>query len=149
MSNIQAQQAQFMVFAQQRLHTLKDVMRQKQMNAETKLYYDLVLEEFKELQVAFDAYGKAVQEDEKLACLCDVADAVGDCAVVLMGLCNATGIPFHDVYQEIHRSNMTKFVQTEQGPRLLKRVDGKVVKPAGWIKPNLMNILKYKLVMGE
>lgn len=149
MINIQGKQAEFMVFAGQPLHKLRDVLKQKNLNPETRLYYDLCLEEIKELQLAFDEYGRAIQEDEKLACLCDVADAVGDLAVVMMGLCNSLGIPFDQVYQEIHRSNMNKFVQTPEGPKLLKRADGKVIKPNGWMKPNIMSVLKYALVMGE
>jgi hypothetical protein len=45
---------------------------------------------------------------------------------------------------------MNKFVKQEDGTyRILKRADGKIVKPKDWQRPDIMSILKYKLVIGE
>lgn len=149
MSNIQGKQAEFMVLAQQRIYTLREVLK-KGPNPQAELYMNLIEEEFDELQASFTKYSNTVREDERLAILCDVLDGVADMAVVLMGLCNSLGLPFDSAFHEVHRANMNKFVDRGDGVlTILKRADGKVIKPTGWTPPNIMSILKYRLVVGE
>lgn len=151
MSNIQGKQAEFMVMAGQRICTLREVLRANKPNPQAELYMNLIEEEFDELQAAFVRYSNAVREDERLAILCEVLDGVADMAVVLMGLCNSLGLPFDAAFHEVHKSNMTKFAMDEASGQLhiLRRADGKIIKPKDWTPPNLMSILKYKMVVGE
>lgn len=47
-----------------------------------------------------------------------IADALGDLAYVLFGAAVTYGIPLQEVFEEIHRSNMTKAVRKEGDTRL-------------------------------
>jgi predicted HAD superfamily Cof-like phosphohydrolase len=149
--NIQQRQAEFMIAAHQKLFALSEVLAEKHApSAQAKLYMDLIDEEYDELQKAFATYGDALREDEKLAALADLLDAVCDLSVVMMGLCNSLGLPFHAAFDEVHKSNMNKFVKNDDGTyTILKRTDGKVIKPKDWKKPNIIDILKYYLIRGE
>jgi len=150
MSNIQALQAEFMVAGQQKLNGLREILKERGPNKQAALYMNLIEEEFDELQKWFVVYANAVREDEKLAALCEVLDGICDLSVVLMGLCNSLGLPFDSAFLEVHKSNMNKFVPNEDGTyTILKRVDGKIIKPSTWQKPNIMSILKYRLIMGD
>lgn len=146
--NIQSKQGEFMAMSGQRIATLREVLRSKRVPADAALYMNLNYEEDAELKEWFDKYANAIREDEKLACLCELLDAICDSIVTRMGLCNALGLPFEAAYEEVHKSNMNKFVDTPEGPKILKRVDGKVIKPAHWKKPDLMSILRYHLIQG-
>lgn len=67
--------------------------------------------------------------------LVGVADGVVDCIVVLLGTANAYGIDIQPLWDEIHRTNMAK----ENGGI---REDGKVLKPVGWIPPDIKGLLE-------
>jgi predicted HAD superfamily Cof-like phosphohydrolase len=144
-------QAQFMIAGEQKVNRLTEVLAMKHLPAEATLYVNLITEEMqKEMEETFSKLEEAVYPDEKLAALCEVLDTICDSAVVLMGLANALGLPFGLAYEAVHRSNMNKFVKQEDGTyRILKRADGKIVKPKDWQRPDIMSILKYKLVIGE
>lgn len=147
--DIQSKQAEFMVAAGQQLVTLKQALQKKAATEQSVLYMNLCEEEFHELEAAFSKYDKAVREDERLACMADVADAVCDLAVVMMGLCNSMGIPFGACFEEVHRSNMSKCVKGDDGAyTVLKRADGKVIKPKDFVPPNLTLTLRYYLIRG-
>lgn len=149
--NPQAMQAQFMIAGEQKVRTLNEVLAMKHVPKEAYLYMNLITEEMqKEMDEVFKALENAVYPDEKLAALCEVLDAIADSVVVLMGLANSLGLPFAQAYELVHQSNMNKFVKQEDGTyRILKRADGKVVKPKDWKRPDIMSLLKYKLVIGE
>lgn len=66
--------------------------------------------------------------------LIEIADACVDLVVVVVGTAIAYGIPFSDVWDEVHRTNMAKV----SGP---VREDGKRLKPEGWKPPNIVRIL--------
>lgn len=69
----------------------------------------------------------------------ELADAIGDMLYVLMGTIVEHGLAdkIEEVFDEIHRSNMTKVVKG----KVKKREDGKIIKPESYEKPNLKNIL--------
>lgn len=69
----------------------------------------------------------------------EIADALGDILVIVLGTALAYGIPLRAVVEEIHRSNMTK-VDPETGAVEL-RADGKVLKPATYEPPRLGRVL--------
>ncbi len=80
------------------------------------------------LQEEFNEYLKAEREDN----IVEIADALGDIIYVALGTALVYGIPMEEVFDAIHRSNMTK----------IKNPDGgKVMKPEGWKAPDIASIL--------
>ncbi len=73
--------------------------------------------------------------------LTEVSDACADIIYVVVGLSLALGIPLNEIWTEVHKSNMEKF----HDGVLLKRADGKVIKPEGWKPPDIMGIIKSKM----
>ena len=71
--------------------------------------------------------------------LIEVADALGDMLYILCGTILAHGMQdkITEVFNEIHRSNMSKI---EDGV-VLRREDGKVQKGKNYFKPNIEQIL--------
>lgn len=83
----------------------------------------LIWEEFRELIEAFAVHDKF-----------SVADALGDLMYVIYGTACACGIPLDNVFDEIHRSNLTKV-----GPdgKVQMRDDGKIIKPSTYQPPEI------------
>ena len=79
-----------------------------------------------------DEYKKANKSQDMVK----IADALGDSLYLLLGNCVAHGIDIKRVFDEIHRSNMTK----EINPDL---VDGKAIKGEDYSPPNLDFINAY------
>lgn len=71
--------------------------------------------------------------------LVEVADGVADVITIAYGTGVAAGIPTDDVLAEVHRTNMLK-IDPETG-LVLKRADGKTIKPVGWKGPRIAEIL--------
>lgn len=78
-----------------------------------------------------------IQELKDAANIEDAADAIGDAIYVLIGAAITWGIPLDKVWDEIHASNMRKI----GGPT---RDDGKILKPAGWVGPNIKGAIYGK-----
>ncbi len=72
----------------------------------------------------------------------EVADALTDLLYVIYGAGHTFGINLDDCFVEVHSSNMTK-VDKETG-KVIKNEHGKVMKPAGYVRPDLSAI-----VLGE
>lgn len=87
----------------------------------------LILEECAE-------FVEAQQEDDIIG----IADAFADLIYVICGASLEYGIPLADVFDEVQRSNMTKFSEG-----IIKREDGKIMKGKGFEPPNLKKII-YK-----
>ena len=104
-------------------------------------------------------------ESEQASMLADIADGIADSIVVLIGTALAYGIPLQKVWDEVHRSNMdkvTKLCFNCHGGKLLdgsvycqfcnntgrvpitprKREDGKILKPEGWVGPDIKSIIE-------
>jgi len=96
-------------------------------NEQAELYANLIREEVGELLDAFDA--RDIEE---------VADGAADAIWVILGLCNTMGIPINPVWREVMLSNMSKI--PEDGV-ILRREDGKVLKPASFFPPNIKQVL--------
>jgi len=86
----------------------------------------------------------ALMEEENLEYMrarnyTDIADALGDMLYVLVGTIIEHGLAdkIEAVFDEIHRSNMTKVVDG----KVIRRDDGKILKPEGYEKPNLQKII--------
>jgi len=73
--------------------------------------------------------------------LVEVADALADIIYIACGTAVSYGIPLDDIFAEVHRSNMAKLVDG----KVLRREDGKIMKPEGWTPPNVKKILEKKI----
>lgn len=76
-----------------------------------------------------------VDEHEVCVDLVELAREHADMKVILEGSDHAFGIPSHEVFAEVHRSNMKK----GEGS---KRADGKREKPPGWKLPDIEGVLR-------
>ncbi len=93
------------------------------------LRFDLMKEELEE-------YFEACKEND----LVEIADALGDQLYILCGtiLKHGLGHKIEEVFNEIHRSNMSK-LDKEGNP--IFREDGKVLKGENYFKPKIEQIL--------
>jgi predicted HAD superfamily Cof-like phosphohydrolase len=91
------------------------------------LYMDLITEEYEELKEAYE------QQD-----VVEVADALADMVWVIMGMASSLGIDFNDIWEEVKRSNMSKFTNN-----IIIRdgKTGKILKPSTFSEPDLAPIL--------
>jgi predicted HAD superfamily Cof-like phosphohydrolase len=89
------------------------------------LYLNLIREEVQEL------------EDSRLP-VTDL-DAMIDILVVTIGAIHSMGADAERAWNEVMRSNLAK-IDPDSGT-VLKREDGKVLKPAGWTAPELSPFL--------
>jgi len=94
---------------------------------QAKLYMDLITEEYNETWRAFN-----VDKD-----VVEVADGLADMVWVIMGMASTLDIPFDNVWNEVKASNMSKFVNG----KVVKNSDGKIMKPEGYFRPNIGDIL--------
>jgi phosphoribosyl-ATP pyrophosphohydrolase len=92
-----------------------------------KLRMDLIVEEFKEAVTALE------QRD-----IVEFADGAADLIYVLIGACNAFGIPINRIFREVHNSNMTKTVSTV---REGMKYGTKTPKGPDYVPPNIRGIL--------
>lgn len=123
--NIQKDVNLFMQAAEQRVTTTPQKTFDPT-DSQINLYMKLVQEEFDE---TLDAYVKGDT--------IELADGIADMVWVLMGLASSAGIPFDAVWDEVKASNMSKVVDG----KILKREDGKVMKPESYFKPDLNAVL--------
>lgn len=79
----------------------------------------------------FNEYQEAVANRDIVA----TADAIADIIYIAVGTALEFGIPLDRVWDEVQRSNMAK-VDPVTG-RVLRRVDGKILKPDGWRGPDI------------
>lgn len=63
-----------------------------------------------------------------------VADSLGDLAYVVFGAAVAYGLPLREVFEEIHKSNMTKAVRDPNDTRLRNKGDS-------YVPPNIQEVL--------
>lgn len=96
--------------------------------AQAKLYIDLIDEEFKELCEGF------IRRH-----IGDIADGGADLVWVVQGLFATLGIDFDQVWKEVKSSNMSK---VSNNGKILKREDGKILKPDTYFKPDINKVLK-------
>lgn len=73
----------------------------------------------------------------------EIADAIGDLLYVVLGAACAHGIDIEPIFDEIHRSNMTKFVDG------YLREDGKYVKGPSWEPPDIAGVLRAQVERTE
>ena len=88
------------------------------------MYLDLITEEYEELK-------EAVIENDRVEQL----DALVDILVVTMGAIRAGGFDGEGAWKEVMDTNFAK-IDPNTG-KVIKREDGKVLKPEGWKAPEL------------
>lgn len=93
-----------------------------------QLRKDLLSEEFEEYMLA-EATNDVVE----------IADALGDMLYIIAGTALEYGIPLEAVFDEIHRSNMSK-ADGLIGP--LTREDGKILKGPHFTPPDIEGVLR-------
>ena len=101
---------------------------QAKCEANASLYRNLIVEEFNE----FIRANNKNDEVEKL-------DACMDMIWVILGFCIMKGYDVHGAWDEVARSNLSK-IDKETG-KVIKRQDGKVLKPEGWAPPELAKFI--------
>jgi predicted HAD superfamily Cof-like phosphohydrolase len=95
------------------------------------MYLKLIEEETRELAVAID-------NNDKVESL----DALIDMLVVTIGAIHSMGADAEGAWKEVMRTNFAK-IDKKTG-KVIKREDGKVLKPDGWTPPNLKEFLSRK-----
>ena len=93
------------------------------------LYRDLIKEEVEELNAA-------IKENDEVEQL----DALIDILVVTIGAIHSMGADAEGAWQEVLKTNLAK-IDSSTG-KVIKREDGKVLKPQGWEPPNLLPYIK-------
>lgn len=93
------------------------------------LYANLIQEEYEEFISAIHA------EDD-----IEQLDACMDMIWVILGYCYMKGYNVKGAWDEVARSNLSK-INPETG-KVIKRQDGKVLKPDGWTPPQLEQFIK-------
>ena len=88
------------------------------------MYLDLITEEYNELREAIEANDRVEQ-----------LDALVDILVVTMGAIRAGGFDGEGAWKEVMDTNFAKIDPTTG--KVIKRADGKVLKPEGWKAPEL------------
>jgi len=94
---------------------------------QSDLYLNLVTEEYLELLYAFE------HRD-----IVEIADACADLKWVIEGLEHTLQLPQQQIWDEVARSNLSKI--SEDGT-VLRREDGKILKPEGWSEPDIASII--------
>ena len=94
---------------------------------ERELRMRLMKEEYKE-------YKKA----EKTNDLVNLASELADIIYIACGTAVSYGIPLNEVFEEVHKANMSKLIDG----KVIRRDDGKIQKPEGWQPANIEAILK-------
>lgn len=86
------------------------------------------------IQEELDELKEALSEND----IVEAADALGDLLYVVYGAACCFGLDMEPIFNEIHRSNMSKL---ENG-KPIYRHDGKVLKGQNYTPPNLEPIVK-------
>jgi len=113
---------------------------------QSNLYFDLIKEEYRELMDAnldkndteicdacFDLIWVVVNDTE-------ICDACFDLIWVVVGYMHSRGWNCEDIWDEGSQSNLSK-INHETG-RVIRRDDGKILKPDGWKPPNFEKFVK-------
>ena len=96
---------------------------------QSELYMNLIREEYAELILA-----KNDSDDT------EICDACFDLIWVIVGYMHSRGWNTEDIWDEGARSNISKIDPTTG--KVIKREDGKILKPEGWKPPDFSKFVK-------
>lgn len=116
MANVFKDQETFMVACDQTVDTFNE--------DQFTMYVRLISEEVSEL-------ADAIAVDDRV----EILDALQDILVVTVGAIHSMGADGEGAWNEVMRSNLSK-IDSATG-KVIKRDDGKVLKPANWSPPEL------------
>lgn len=105
----------------------------------TELRRNLLSEEYLEHVIAVNDFELARVTGEPLSDhhFIELADALADMVYVIAGTAITYGIDLDEALREVCRSNDTKFVNGQ----LIRREDGKILKPEGYEPPDLAAVI--------
>ena len=97
---------------------------------------DMIELRIKLLREEVEEYAEAARAGDMV----EVLDALADIGYILAGTVINHGMQhiYDDAFNEVHRSNMAKLVDG----KVIRREDGKVLKPKGWQAPQLAQFLE-------
>ena len=107
-----------------------DACEQKSSDKNCQLYRKLINEEYNEF---VEAYQKKDDVEQLDACM--------DMIWVILGYCYMKNFNVYGAWEEVARSNLSK-IDKDTG-KVIKREDGKVLKPEGWSPPQLEQFTKF------
>ena len=143
----QLKQAQFMKLMEQEMGYLADTLNPAiKVPATARLYINLCQEELEELFTGFQNLEDAEYEDETRDAIRELVDDAADLLYVLCGFCNSLGIPLDSAFDEAHSANMRKAQAGDDGFKIIRRDDGKILKPEGWEPPNIDKVIDLALI---
>ena len=96
---------------------------------QARMYMGLIDEEYQELDDAIE------RKD-----IVEMADALTDMIVVIIGTGLSIGLDMEAIWDEVMLSNFRK-INPETG-KVIRREDGKILKPEGWKPPNIQKIIE-------
>jgi predicted HAD superfamily Cof-like phosphohydrolase len=105
-----------------------DACEQKPGAENVHLYRGLIAEEYDEFCHA------VVMRDEV-----EQLDACMDMIWVILGYCHMKGYDIKGAWEEVANSNLSK-IDYKTG-KVIRREDGKILKPEGWTPPNLTRFI--------
>lgn len=105
-----------------------------------ELRYKLIEEEAGETLRALDL----IFDGSPVADLAELADGLADLIWVCVGTAIHFGIDLPAVFEEVRKTNMSKF-----GPGSYVREDGKRMKPPGFVPPDIEGVLKGQRPLAE
>ncbi len=97
-------------------------------HGQVALYANLIKEEIDEFNEAYAKYDHV-----------EMLDALIDILVVTTGAIHSMGADAEGAWKEVMQTNFAK-IDSETG-KVRKREDGKVLKPLGWVPPDLGSFL--------
>jgi predicted HAD superfamily Cof-like phosphohydrolase len=98
-------------------------------SAQSKLYAKLIAEEYAEFMQA------VIDNDDA-----EKADACFDMIWVIVGYMKSRGWDCEEIWEEGAKSNLSKIDATSG--KVIRREDGKILKPEGWTPPNFAKLVK-------
>lgn len=85
------------------------------------------------LEEEFNEYQKGEYNND----LENIAKELADIIYIVCGTAVSYGIPLDKVFNAVHESNMAKLVDGKP----IRREDGKILKPEGWMPPDIKSVL--------
>ncbi len=108
-------------------------------NAELPTDNNLRAVRIKLLKEEFEEYLDGEENND----LVEIADALGDMLYIIFGTAISYGLNLKPIFNEIHRSNMTKL---DDNGKPIFREDGKVLKSKNYEPPNIHKVIMENLV---
>lgn len=133
-------QRAFMLAMGQPVPTLSEVLNSQAPPVLTSTYYRLCIEELNETREALTDL--ILAETIELGHIAPVVDGAIDLIYVAAGLLNSLGVNADEAWMEVHNSNMSK--RGDDG-KVHFREDGKVLKPAAFVAPNILRVLREQV----